>query len=110
MEGRIEELLGRLVDATERAAIANERIVKLATEERVEDIENVTVIGHPYCPHCQTFDPEGRSEGGMGHMSEFVLVMLCSNCGKPIYGLPQGWLCYKTPEEVKQAMEGRNDT
>lgn len=109
MEGRVEELLVRLADATERNAKASEDIVRLATEER--DVGD-SILAPPVCPHCGTFDPEVRSEGGHGHMSEFVLVGQCLGCGKILYGIPQGWLCYQTKEQAaKQLSEkgGQND-
>ena len=99
--GRVEELLGKLVDATERNAKASEDIVALATEER--DVGE-SFQGPPVCPHCGTFDPPCRSEGGNGLMSEFVLVAQCGNCSKIIYGLPQGWLVYQTKEQVAEQL------
>lgn len=89
--------LGKLVEVTERNAIASEAIVRLATEER--DVGE-SMLAPPVCPHCGTFDPELRSEGGHGHMSEFVLVGQCLNCNRIVYAIPQGWLCYQTKEQA----------
>lgn len=107
MEGRVEELLGRLVDATERNAVANEKIVSLATDERDT---GESILGPPFCPHCGTFNPNVRSEGGDGEMAEFALVAQCRNCGNILYGVPQGWLVYKTKEEAAQQIAGKGGT
>lgn len=99
----LEQFLGKL----ERIAVANEELITLATEERVEEAK-LTTPG--YCPHCGTANPSIRSEGGTGAMNDYVLIALCDNCNKTFYAIPEGWLCVKTPENVRQAMEAANGT
>lgn len=100
-----DKMFERLVVASERTAQAQEDLITLATEER--EVEGAQ-FGPPVCPHCLTFNPEVRSEGGDGPMSEFALVSKCGNCDETIYAVPQGWLCFKTPEDARNEIEGRN--
>lgn len=94
----------RLVTALERVADANEALIDLAKEERDS---GESIFGPPFCPHCGTFSPSVRNEGGSGSMNEFVLAAACENCGKQFFAIPQGWWVFKTAPEAKQAMEER---
>jgi hypothetical protein len=92
------ETEGKLVSAVERIAVANEELIRLATEERdTGDSARVP----PFCPHCGVFDPEIRNQGGAGKMGEFVLVAGCTNCGKTFFATTENWLIVKTIEELK---------
>jgi hypothetical protein len=53
------------------------------------------------------FNPNVRSEGGDGPMIEYALVARCGNCGEMVYAVPQGWFCFKTRDEAREAIEGR---
>jgi len=97
-----ERLFKKLVDATERNAIASERLIELATEERTEE---ASIKTPGYCPHCGLGNPEIRNEGGAGRMDEFVLIARCGNCQGEFYGFPQGWTIAKTKEEARAMME-----
>lgn len=86
-----------------RAAVAQERLIELATQER--DIEYTPTP--PFCPHCQALNPRVSSEGGgVGTMSDFVLVARCTECGNALYGVPEGWQVYGTPDAAREAIEG----
>lgn len=87
-----EELVKRL----ERVAVANEKLIELATEER--DIE--LTAAPPHCPHCGAFNPNVRSEGGAGSLADFILVAQCGNCGEVLYGLPESWQMARNAEEA----------
>ena len=109
MAGRQEDrtvvALERMADASERMAVANEQLIKLATEERDS---GDSILGPPFCPHCNTFDPKLRQIGtGTGQMSEFILEAACDNCGNRVYGVPQGWLVFHTGEQALTYIEGR---
>jgi hypothetical protein len=91
----------------ERIAIANEQLITLATEER--DTGD-SIFGPPLCPHCGTFSPHVRNEGGSGPMAEFCLVGNCSNCNKTIYAVPQGWLCFASRDDALQELERRGSS
>lgn len=103
LPGGVQEILGRIADASERTAKANEELITLAKDER--DLGE-SELGPPFCPHCGKFDPEIRNEGGAGLMSEFVLVAYCESCTKTFIAVPQGWMCHKTPEEAAQQKGG----
>lgn len=93
-----------LVPVLERIAVANEELIRLATEER--DIEDTTAP--PHCPHCHQFDPVvGSQGGGEGHMSDFVLVAKCGSCGEVLYGLPDNWRMARSADEAHKIREGR---
>lgn len=99
MDGReTQQLLGTL----ERIAVANEELIRLATEERNIEFKPTP----PFCPHCQSLNPRVTSEGGGGLMSEFVLVARCETCGRAIYGVPDGWQVYGSKEEARSAIQG----
>lgn len=106
MMERAEELLGRIADASERTAKAQEDLITLATEER--DSVSDTAFP-PHCPQCGMFDPPVVNKGGNGKMSEFVLVAKCMNCNGEFLGDVQGWLCFKTVEELKAHQEGGHE-
>lgn len=95
-----------MVEALERQASASEALITLATDERSLG-ENI--LGPPFCPHCGTFNPEVRNEGGNGPLAEFVLVAGCHSCGKMMYGVVQGWTMFRSADEVVKAREDGND-
>jgi hypothetical protein len=99
-----DKLMVRLVEAMERSAKAQEDLIVLATEERDS---GESIFGPPLCPHCGMFNPNVRSEGGDGPMIEYALVARCGNCGEMVYAVPQGWFCFKTRDEAREAIEGR---
>lgn len=101
-----EAIWQRIADSLERTAVANEQIVKLATDER-DAGDNI--FGPPFCPHCGMLNPTCRSEGGEGEMAEFVLVAHCHNCGNILYAVPQGWLVFTNAESAKAQIEGRTE-
>lgn len=96
--------LHKLFEATERSAKAQEDLIVLAKEER--DTGD-SIFGPPLCPHCGTFNPGVRNEGGDGPMAEFALIANCQNCSKTFFAVPQGWLCYATRDEALTEIEGR---
>lgn len=92
----------------ERIAVANERLIELATEERAIDDQP----GPPYCPHCAVLNPEVVTQGGArgGPLADFILVARCENCGGTLYGRPNGWDMFQSPQEAMQTTtksEGR---
>lgn len=100
------ELLGRIADALERGAKAQEDLITLATEERDT---GESLVAPPLCPHCGMFNPSVAQEGGgSGHMTEYVLVAKCDHCKAVIYAVPQGWLCYPNADMAREEIEGRN--
>lgn len=102
-----DSLLTRLVEATEKSAVANARLIELATEERAIEY----TPGPPYCPNCSVFNPrvETTSEARGGPLAEFVLAAKCMNCGQLLFAKPQGWDMFNTLEEAVRAQEGRED-
>lgn len=88
----------RIVLALERLAASNEAIVEMANEERQANYQG----GPPFCPHCGTFNPTVKNNGGEGQMGEFILVAVCGNCKELFYAVPEGWQCHRTREEVDQ--------
>lgn len=96
----------KLLQHTERIAVANERLIELATEER----SVAEQPGPPFCPHCQTLNPDVRNEGGSGLMADFVLVAQCGNCSKMIFAVPESWLIFPDKEGAAKALnEGRKE-
>lgn len=111
MGGMTDDL--RLVQAVEKAAplleriaVANEKLIELAVEERQVMDASEHAGGPPFCPHCRTFNPSIRSEGGDGEMAEFVLVATCQ-CGRTFYARPQGWEVFDSIDQARSEMEGR---
>lgn len=102
----VEKLIERGVKALERNAVASEELISLAKEERTVE---ASMISPGYCPHCATVNPTVRSEGGAGHIDEYVLVANCENCHGTFYAIPQGWHIVGTPEEAREIMEARNE-
>jgi hypothetical protein len=94
----------RMVEALERMASAQEELNKLAREQAEEPMEEFTP-GPPICPHCGTFNPSIRNEGGTGPWVEYVLAAYCDNCGNTFLAQAQGWQVYKDRAEY----EGRED-
>lgn len=86
----------------ERSAVAQERLIELATEERKIEFQPTP----PFCPHCQAIDPVVGSEGGSGKMSDFVLIARCGECGNVLYAVPDGWQVYGTDDAARAAVEG----
>ena len=98
----------RMIAALERHAAAAEELNALAKEERGvgEQIENQP--GPPFCPHCNRIDPTVRTQAeGSGLLSDFVLVMQCTNCGNTFYGLAEGWIIAPDGETAKQLRDAR---
>lgn len=101
MEVRREEIESFLA-IMERSARAQERLIELATEERKIEFQPTP----PFCPHCQALNPRVGSEGGgVGTMTDFVLVARCGECGNALYGVPESWQVYGTPEAARAALE-----
>lgn len=94
----------RLVGAVERVAVANEQLIELATTERDS---GDSAFGPAFCPHCGTFNPSVRNEGGIGQMAEFVLLATCQACHKTFFAFPQGWICLASEDEAREEMERR---
>ena len=102
MEGRDDKFLAVL----ERIAVANEKLIELAVEER--SVENSP--GPPFCPSCMTVNPDIRNEGGGGPMADFILAARCGTCKAMIFAVPEGWKVFPTADEAKYAvMGGGND-
>lgn len=91
------ELSERAIEALERLAASNERIVEMADEERQANHEG----GPAYCPHCATMNPVVRAPAGEEHMELFVLGATCMNCQGVFYAVPDGWIIYRTIEEME---------
>lgn len=91
------------IRALERIAVANEELIRLAKDER--DVGE-SITGPPLCPHCGRLNPSIRSEGGSGEFADFKLVAHCENCGQTFLAVSQGWLCFKTKEELQEAGYG----
>lgn len=102
MEGA--ELFDKALPIFERIAVANEKLIELAVEER--DIGD-SASSPFFCPHCRTPFPAIRNEGGDGSSREYVLVAVCGNCQEVIYAVPQGWLCYPKPSMAQEEIERR---
>jgi hypothetical protein len=95
-EGGRSELLLRLVTATERSAVAQEELIRLATEEREAREMPDNLPGLPVCPHCGMLNPTIRNEGGVGPFGDFALLALCDNCNRTFIAESQGWNVFKT--------------
>lgn len=95
------EVLGRIAEALERDAAANEKIVALASEERGLEYQP----GPPFCPHCGVFNPAVRQyPGSGGPMADFILVAQCGNCQATFCAIPEGWQTFATPQEAEDAL------
>jgi len=94
------ELSERAVEALERLASSNERIVEMADEERQANYTG----GPAYCPHCGNVNPIVRAPGGKALMADFVLAAHCETCSQVFYGVPEGWAIYRTREELAEAV------
>jgi hypothetical protein len=104
MEGRALELLQRGVEALERNAVASEKLIELATEEReVGD----ALEEPPHCPHCGTFNPDVTMQAGGGSLAKFVLIAMCGRCGEVLFGIPRSWQMARSQDEAKAIIEGR---
>lgn len=101
MEVRREDVQ-EFLSLMERSTVAQEQLIHLATEERKIEFTPTP----PFCPHCQAVDPVVGSEGGSGKMSDFVLLARCGQCGGVLYGVPDGWQVYGTPEAARAAITG----
>lgn len=98
------EDIERFLAIAERSAVAQERLIELATEERsISDAP-----GPPYCPSCGHFNPEVTAKAGGGPLGDFILASECSACGKSIYAVPEGWQVFDNPEAAVAYQEGRN--
>jgi hypothetical protein len=98
MTGRDEQFLA----VFERIAVANEKLIELATEERSVG----EAPGPPFCPTCGTFNPEIHSNGGGGPMADFILAAQCGNCGSVIYAVPESWKIFADADEARDALQG----
>lgn len=102
MGGTIVQLDPEALAVFERIAVANEKLIELATEERkIEDQP-----GPPYCPHCAVLNPEVVTQGGArgGPLADYILVARCENCGNMLYGRPNGWDMFLSPQDAAQSM------
>jgi hypothetical protein len=106
IEGGNNEQWERLVKAMERSAVAQEDLIRLATEEREElaTAEESMPLGLPICPHCGTLNPEIRNEGGSGSFAEFILLAHCGHCQNLFLAVAQGWDTYKTKGDYEGRM------
>lgn len=95
-----------IVPVLERIAVANERIVELATEERQIGQDR----SPSFCPHCQTLNPSVRSAGERGgQLDDYVFVGRCESCRNTLFAVPNGWQCFGTAEEAQAWIEGGGD-
>jgi len=92
------ELSERAVQALERLASSNERIVQMADEERQANYQG----GPAYCPHCGAMNPPVKSEGGEGLMADFVLVAVCRHCQNILWAVPEGWQVFPSREDYER--------
>jgi hypothetical protein len=85
----------------ERIAVAVERLA----EDPVVEME----VGPPVCPYCQKFNPRVATQdaGGVGHILEVFLGMVCQECDQQFYAVPMQWSMQKTATTLRQAMEER---
>lgn len=100
-----DDLMLRLVEATERNANASEALITLAKEEREQPEPVIETPGLPVCPHCGTFNPTIRNEGGSGPFAEFALLAACDNCGNRFIAAPRGWDVFKDADAYRRAGE-----
>lgn len=100
--------LRRMLGSLERIAVANEKLIELAQEERIEDQEIAKSKQPTYCPHCATLNPRVRSEGGVGLLDDYVLIAYCEKCGNRFFAIPSTMTIAKTPEEARTFVEAGN--
>lgn len=107
MDKEDRKLFTRMVEATERNAIANEKIVALALDERPLEYQP----GPPFCPHCGSFNPVIKpvAAGSGGPMVDFILVAQCGNCNNSFAALPEGWQTFNTPQEADEALHDKKE-
>lgn len=100
-----EQVIG-LLAILERSAVAQEKLIELATEER-----EIGEIGSPpVCPHCSTFAPKIATQAEPareGSLSEFLVIGECKSCGNMLYGIPDGWTMLRTAEDARAMFERR---
>ena len=66
--------------------------------------ETASVV--PMCPHCDSINPEIRSEGAAGPMAELIVIAGCTSCGKMMIGVPaSGMLYFKDKDDFDAYME-----
>lgn len=99
------EEVRKLLGSLERIARANEKLIELAEEERIEDeaIAKSRIPG--YCPHCTRTNPRVRSEGAAGLLDEVVLVLTCENCGNRFFVVPTDWMIAQNADQVREMMK-----
>lgn len=101
----------KLLGTLDRIAVANEKLIELATEERIETIQEAANVRTPgFCPHCKSLNPRISNEGGTGDFNDFVLVATCGNCSRKFIAIPEGWQVFTSPEQARQMMEAGNGT
>lgn len=92
----------RLIAVLTRQAAAAEELIVLAKEER----EIITAVESlPNCPHCGSLNPVIRNEGGVGKMSEFVLIATCQACNNVFLATAPRWVTFKDKGEYERRDE-----
>ena len=102
-----DEMVERAVVALDGIAVANQELIRLATEERDS---GDSIFGPPVCPHCGAFGPRVKPlvPANGAPMSEFVLISPGGECGQMFFGVPQGWLTFPDEESAKQQVARRS--
>lgn len=94
-----DKLCEKLVNAVERLAVSNERIVEMADEERQANYQG----GPAYCPHCSRMAPIVMVPTATGNMAEYILTATCQHCQGVFFGVPEGWQVFRTLDELQEA-------
>lgn len=101
--GKQAALFERLVKATERSAIANERLIALADEEQKADAEPAP----PWCPHCSAINPRVLIEPHEidDTLDDFALRVECQKCEQDFFVVPTSVMCVPNIEAAQTYVE-----
>lgn len=102
----IQSDLKRVADGVQQ--LANEPMVEVLQQGLNQSGNGVTTsIAPPQCPHCGTPDPviNVRQEEGRGHMTQWLLVGVCSTCGHDMYATPVQFLIARNRDEAGKNFE-----
>jgi hypothetical protein len=86
--GRLEELMERLVIATER----------MAADPEIE-IEG----GPPICPGCGKMNPVvelPEQQAGRGPLAEIAIEATCTHCGGLVIAIPESYSMHRVREQA----------
>ena len=85
--------------------------IAVGVEKLGEDIEIKAESKPPHCPNCNRVNPNVTTEdkSATGDLVSFVIQARCNHCQHVLYAMPVLWECFSTVEQLRNAMEERDD-